>query len=522
LISYSCQMQETPANAQRASGAQSVPWYRDRQKRAGWKSEFVTPLSKYLDPENPDQRNTARKRLWGAWGSVPMFYPTIYATAVGLGEEVAPTVVRMISEEFVFLDVGAWLDGHNNERKRDFGVIWGGRVYLCKLSSTPDWSQAREEAGPIGGRPLDEVFFSWMGGDGKLGLEVVNWTYAPGSDGEFEWDVLNLIIPDLHLLDEATKKIWRGGDATFKAEEELLAFVKRVLGHAELAKRIRLVQIGDCYDLIVGRRCLFKQDTDEHRVLPVEEEGVRGKESPGQWAPEVLDMIATWVAAIRNPYSSPEKTGKLNPAIEALELASVGGRVKETVFIYGNHDNYLSSKDVCIKAKLKERVRSHALQGVLLEHGHRMESFFVGQLDSNSDGAMGGYLNVLMVYLGRMEAPKEGTALTTWKEAVGLPQGRKRFEHEVDYDKQWRLLQPRWGLKLASGVGDALDKLAVTNLAGASQQAQYWGEMAQTWVGRRIEWLKRADDAPMVTGRPPQIFVIGHTHAPRLLNIVIN
>lgn len=175
----------------------------------------------------------------------------------------------VLNEKFVFMDCGRWLSTHRN-----FGLIWGRHVYLCNYfdgrsttsqAGTPFSSPflANTEPMPdpnVAGSKLrdgpDKAFFKEMN-DGKRHVRIIGWAVSEaGTENDYDWDNLYIVIPDLHLMAPKIGEIWARKESsanTFnKGAEEGLYYFAEALLKTTVKSKIRIVQIGDCYDLWVG------------------------------------------------------------------------------------------------------------------------------------------------------------------------------------------------------------------------------------------------------------------------------
>jgi hypothetical protein len=202
---------------------------------------------------------------------------------------------------------------------------------------------------------------------------------------------------------------------------------------------------------------------------------IQGRHS--SWVSDVLEkrgsdlpkgMTFNGLKSILAPHGGNWK----NPAVAALQILQ---KKHPTVFIYGNHDNYLIDERVTKKAGISRRQRLWENgHGVYIEHAHRLERFLtdyfasatLGGLETptNYDGSVSGYEVTMALYRAKSGDPR-----------IGLLEKKKL----------------QGGEKTADGF------------AGLAQQPGYWKEFAQIWLGR---WAQGA--------KPPHIFVIGHTHVP--------
>src|ERR1035437_8749253 len=233
--------------------------------------ELVTRWSKYLEPTSLDQ--TTRTEL----GQNQRFFPAVvYVAPSDAGSTTNLNAIRMRPRRFIFLDSGRWL-----KEKRDFSVIWGRHVYLCHFA--PKGADKLPLEGARKG--LDTDFFTGMKRmveesagatvPGPVNIElpgtklmVPESTGAPteeslvkvitratahwAPEGEFDWEHLIVVIPDLHLMTAANGRIFRD-EFVLDPELELLHFASKLQNVAALTGKLKIIQIGDSYDLWVGR-----------------------------------------------------------------------------------------------------------------------------------------------------------------------------------------------------------------------------------------------------------------------------
>ena len=84
--------------------------------------------------------------------------------------------------------------------------------------------------------------------------------WAP--EGEFDWDHLIVVIPDLHLMTAANGKSFRD-EFVLDPELDLLHFAWQLENLTALTGKLKIIQIGDSYDLWVGREPrLWKERND--------------------------------------------------------------------------------------------------------------------------------------------------------------------------------------------------------------------------------------------------------------------
>jgi peptidoglycan hydrolase-like protein with peptidoglycan-binding domain/UDP-2,3-diacylglucosamine pyrophosphatase LpxH len=183
----------------------------------------------------------------------------------------------------------------------------------------------------------------------------------------------------------------------------------------------------------------------------------------------------------------------VNPAVAALRLIQ---KRFELILLHGNHDDYLIRHDVTQKAGLSARQRLWETDGVLIEHGHRMEARLIASGDRLAEHKVGG---VPTNYDG---------AVSGYEATNTLYHQQETLQESAAKDRNWIDTAGDWA---ATKWADA--KKPVANwFAGSLQQPQYISEVAQVWLGRYS----------LKTYLPPHIFVMGHTHMPMMADVLID
>lgn len=499
----------------------------------------VTKNPAYRDPADRDPTVRMGPPVGHAIPRFRFFPASAIALPVAPDDRGAPFPIRMRAQSYIFLDVGRWLAD-----VRDFGVIWGRHVYLCTYDI--DGNQSVEPPNLRADGGLDVDFFRAMGGRVTIRSRA---TATWASEGNFDWEKLYVIVPDMHLLREdigasfAEKRGWNR--QPLQPEIDFLFFTKDLLAIAQLCGKLRVVQIGDSFDLWVGREdCLFKKN-ETHTIELVErgtwiKDGEVAQPRGGKWVwsyptgtkefatrddlrsdgwkevtEDPVKTLVRWVREVQGafrPHHSdrnwvqdviedrianknlvwrcePGERAKsceeelssnlgsdgtlwLNPVEKAFRLleGAAGEGKLETVYIHGNHDDYLVLPQVCDAAGIPPRKPFYEGKRVLIEHGHRMEAYFPGLdlLPHNYDGDPSGFVATREYYQG---------TLTT---------------------------------ELFGGL-DAF-------VAEKRDQPDYYLELARVWLGRQAG--PSGSPGPTAkTREPPHVCVIGHTHLPTLLYI---
>jgi hypothetical protein len=406
--------------------------------------------------------DTTRKSLFRELGKLQMFPSTAYVAPWTENPQQHVNSLRKLRHRFIFLDAGNFYSNHTN-----FAVIWGCHVYLCDYFGGDEAAVVKDPAD--GSERLDALFFDATQGCAIVKKRaVIDW--APESD--FDWSSLYLIIPDMHMMTAETAKFWHAADEgepptyDFDVERKLRGFARTLATAASmpayqaLQTGLRVVQIGDSYDLWINCEPRLYEQNESHQLNLVQEQI------------DPVPQIARWVKEIQqssypdDPHPS-EGITPANPAVEALRLLdhTFGG----TTYIVGNHDDYLIREEVCAEAGITGRQRWLELPGVFVEHGHRLEGTFQGLSFPvyNYDGATSG-----------------------WKEANKVYRNLYKDKH-----RSWE--------QKKKGFADWW--------ARRHDQPEYRREYAQMWLGRQISG----------NATPPHLFVIGHTHVPNIFDVKI-
>lgn len=433
---------------------------------AKWDSETlrITTLSTYHEPVDHDPAGSAGP-IGKKFGSFRYFPTSAFVVPNGPGE-VRRNPIRMPARKFIFMDTGRWLGA-----ARDFGVIWGRHVYLCSYDPNAVGASADLRPG------LDTELFK--GFEGRV--TVQKWASAFWArEVDFDWETLHIVLPDLHLMNTATGSIWFGKFYDLQAELDLLSFVRRLLKIHALQGKIHMVQVGDSYDLWVGREPRLYQTNKDLLVKLVEPaqqsiatlvkwiRDIQGVEPEKKidWVQDVIWKRGKGEERLLEPLLKQPSGKWLNPAEKAMRLLAAG-LGERLVYLHGNHDNYLVLPEVCDAAGLQHRKPFYEGKRVLVEHGHRMESLFPGVgnvIPHNYDGDNTGYDATVKTFNGMKASFESGKT-------------------------------DRFG---------AVAKVVADRFAMIRDQPSYRNEYARVWLGRQS--MQERD--------PPHIFAIGHTHCP--------
>ncbi len=344
-------------------------------EEASERREKVTVFSDYVEPTEPDQSKESRL------GKFRFFPPRAYVALSDPGKEADnPNLLQMPTRRFLHLDVGRWIDS-SSTKARDFGLIWGRHVSLCRYVPGGNQSNAPKRKK---GLDVDFLTASPLAKHVEVVKSASAW-WAPY--GDFHWDRLYVVIPDLHLMSKTHGEHWHPEGFDFGPETHLSEFAGKLAAvPAPLRDSLEVLQIGDSYDLWVGCEPYFlisDKAHDKGRVLELTK-------------PEdkAIEQLKKWIEEIQK-----DAPGGKNPAMTAFETLerAFGGRFH---YLYGNHDNYLALPPVCAAAGLRPRVRFVERPGVFIEHGHRMEGRFVvsAGIPHNYDGTDTGYKATVKAY----------------------------------------------------------------------------------------------------------------------------
>jgi hypothetical protein len=516
--------------------------------------EVIHGQFSYHEPTDEDRTKAKQCALGRGSATFPRFPTTVYVAPSDRGEEAKnPNVIRKLSGRFVYLDVGHWQETH-----RDFGVIWGPHVYLCRYIGNEAHSDSTlrgrvrkmVDEKQIDLTRLDVGLFGSVDSVEVVSRACAYWKPA----GSIDWSTICVVFPDMHIMTSEVGTIFKpGGRYDLGAELNLLAFTRQLLGIDGLRGKIEIVNIGDFYDLWIGRsvrdRPLFEKNDRQEVVLtkdrveagksPADEvkgwiDEIDGKRS--DWVQEVFKANAADRGGVESSYfveyrdllrrADPPNYWE-NPAVKAMRMLDKACRVS---YISGNHDNYLQLREIYAPG-LAERKTRLSWGDVLMEHGNRMDA-------DNRDGALEGFIMAMMLFR-RMSSGQDGKPTASAAEQASwfmhtfesLTGGAlEKSGHVVDIAKALLLFAPDvlkvlvdrglvalgnipgegLGLmnqlltKVAAQAPDTAQPMA-NWFAGLAQRSTYLEEYAKLWLGRQLSGK-----------RPPSIVVMGHTHVPVL------
>src|SRR5262249_7622891 len=163
------------------------------------------------------------------------YFPSeAYVATSDHGTSTNKNVIRMKSRRFIFLDTGYWMS-----YARNFSVIWGRHVYLCR------YTRERSDASFKGKADrLDQQFFAGLNGHVQV-ISCASAVWAP--EDEFDWNKLVVVLPDMHLMTGPHGSPWHSR-FVLDPELDLLDFAKRICDIDELEGKLQIIHIGDSYD----------------------------------------------------------------------------------------------------------------------------------------------------------------------------------------------------------------------------------------------------------------------------------
>jgi hypothetical protein len=461
----------------------------------------------YVDPVDVTK---PRKRRTNLSTVPPRFNRSVAFVAIAdKGKEVEnKNHICLPPQRFLFLDSGRFYsDG------RDFSIIWGKNVYLCTFKN------AQIDAKTPTTNRLDDIFFSAMNGCVTIEKQACA-SWVPDSD--FDFNKMYLIIPDMHLMTAHHASIWRSQDPyKYESENDFLEFAKKLKNLAnaspEIKKSLMVLQLGDSYDLWVGypRRSKHNVEDKKHedgkkiidKILlgyddNVESKGV--KDDDELLVDKICGEITGWINEIKNN----------NPASNGLDILE---DTFDCIYIHGNHDNYLIRHDIVRRANIAYRDPYKEFPGVFIEHGHRLDG-------TNHDGTKAGhwFANAAFNTLEFMDNNPLDVLLYPLLAIVLLPLMIIGLIVLPILN-----LNPLPLLKLLNpSVSSAVQTIKGIEgqNADANDQEEYIKEYTKVFWGRKNIRKNKVVPSENLEGYektllPIHIFVIGHTHAPELLEI---
>ena len=296
---------------------------------------------------------------------------------------------------FVYLDCGAWVDDADGRgtRRRDFGLICGPHVYLCKYSG--------DNAAPSSGVSHVQSFFRGMATQGR-GVRVVKYArmrepLAPATRTD---NNLYLFIADFHLPPvswfyttadlvgvstgssrtppawllsspamrrqrnfryrnyyscaqygrEHRRQLSHASDIFANSGGDLVAFLDGLCGlTTDIKSRLHFINLGDMLEMWLGR---------EYQYIP-------DRTTPRFRSANSVNLVSDWglEVLIQN-----------TPVFEAFRRLGSAG-LREIKFLWGNHDAYTMSRSVTAQLTLPQRDPTYTgLNGdIYAEHGHRFD-----------------------------------------------------------------------------------------------------------------------------------------------------
>jgi hypothetical protein len=299
---------------------------------------------------------------------------------------------------FVYLDAGRW-----GGTEYSFGLGAGNDVYLCEYVPGEDWSddQVPQCRNPQISNLIAQLWAL------NCGVRVLQYAHASAPTHGDSTDI-HILIPDFHMppvswyftREAATvfdpayyrappdwfcqtpayrrnhnlynawygmKTIRTGGpvndaDIFGNAGKHLVRFLNALCRTSDsIRNKLHVVNMGDMTELWLNRAYQF----------------VPGKDLQPDFIPGGVDNVADWVS---------EVVLWNMEVIEAQRALDQAG-FSSVTYLWGNHDAYLMSPDVCSQVSFHRREGSFIGSGGKLhvEHGHRFDSSNFDNIKS-SDG----------------------------------------------------------------------------------------------------------------------------------------
>lgn len=295
--------------------------------------------------------------------------------------------IMLPAGRFLYMDVGRWLKG-----SQYFGLIAGNLALLCEYN-------AAEGAAPANwcpiGSPLD-TFFAIPGVTIRPGSPMIIPPPFPPDPYH-----LFLILPDMHVpavpfekpieLDEDRWVNMERSDY-FQSRTTIPGMTKflQQVRQLELGQNLTVVQIGDMYELWAGRG-------ENPYFVPTSDEEYFDRLDKNQplivMDSDDVDLVATFV------WQTHKMHFELFEEFDECAKSDIN-----LIFLYGNHDSYMSSTHVVDAANqmikrdtivdrtlpgpgsfrntiynppstVYPRVKDVTLPGLFLEHGQRSDSY---------------------------------------------------------------------------------------------------------------------------------------------------
>lgn len=360
------------------------------------------------DHENIPKEGNIGRKLANWWQQLGIVNP-------GESDKAALTMnksqtIQLRRGGFLYMDVGCWING-----QQTFGLVWSDEAAICSykpIGYTPDETSSQKQMSSsdiIKGNLID-VFLKDVPGVSLIKRKKILGKYPQDAKK------LLLILPDMHVpesppLDcprppqkegqnEVYWSIQNEQDGTsykvnpfrwdhmvkhdlFNSRKSIDAMTE-FLGETNRLcwiNQIDLVQLGDMYELWAARPCLLKQTPEDDpriEIIP---------------SPKLSDKCRTREEAINNIGSW---IGNTHLIYFDLFGAFTRSLFASKVFLYGNHDSYLTVPEVVtvannyIKSQTSKttvvypRQQSFTGDSVFVEHGQRVDT-------ANRDGETKGF-----------------------------------------------------------------------------------------------------------------------------------
>lgn len=329
--------------------------------------------------------------------------------------------VDQANQSFICLDCGRWGGpaANSNTTHRDFGIVWGMHVALCRFvpggnGSRPANYIIEQKTGARADNQINDLIDAFRGENSSY---IVKSQWSSTSVPAVDFETIYVILPDMHLpvvTDSPPNKTWyvpggeingpydggksmgryachdytdAGGNkyapehmtdirtwsdrylagdifgkANQSAARDLITFVN-VLQNCPQNSHICFVQVGDMYDLWIGLEKFFTPTPQKVVLTDRTFDVPDGTKS----VVKAQEFISYWV----------DRTNQAFPDLMAALKSLTVGKGKK--WLWGNHDDYLSSDGGFTPPGLPARQRDIRGSGIYIEHGQRGD-------DMNCDG----------------------------------------------------------------------------------------------------------------------------------------
>jgi hypothetical protein len=327
-------------------------------------------------------------------------------------------VIQQGLNRFVYMDAGCWLNA-----KQSFAIVHHDQAVLCAYSPS-----TRIKAIASGDLLADILALP--------GVEKLRQLTIFGPH-DAEKSRLKIILPDCHIAASPImtprphRELWWQNPKTFEFLSKrdlfqsrlsipaLIEFL-RLIRQTPFARQIDLTQVGDLYELWMGRDCLFKRKS-------------QGPPGVALTKPNADVEVADWICETHEIHEE---------VFEEFDLCKESlGSVN---FLHGNHDSYLSVPDVVSSSNFLIGLRSGLIDpphsfwcrpmrksvvypreasgclssdGVFIEHGQRCDQFNGDGIQdghSKTQSAGGGFGTILMEFDSTRRPSFVTAAATLW------------------------------------------------------------------------------------------------------------